>query len=81
MKSELNLVEEKINKLRETILYHSNKYYNEDDPEITDSVSKKTDYLVAGVDAGTKLAKAEELQLKGEKIQIIDEFVLLKMVN
>lgn len=49
--------------------------------KVTDSVSKKTDYLVAGVDAGTKLAKAEELQLKGEKIQIIDELVLLKMVN
>ena len=37
------------------------------------SVSKKTDYVVAGDDAGSKLAKARELE-----VSIIDEAQLQK---
>ena len=36
--------------------------------KVTDSVSKKTDYVVAGADAGSKLDKAKEL-----KVRVIDE--------
>jgi DNA ligase (NAD+) len=38
------------------------------------SVSKKTDFVIAGADAGSKLTKAQELS-----IPIIDEAEFLKM--
>jgi DNA ligase (NAD+) len=44
--------------------------------KVTDSVSKKTDYLVVGEDAGSKLAKAESLG-----ITIISEADLLAMLE
>ncbi len=40
------------------------------------SVSKKTDYLVAGASAGSKLAKAQELGIK-----IIDEAAFVEMLK
>jgi DNA ligase (NAD+) len=43
---------------------------------VTNSVSKSTDFLVAGADAGSKLAKAQSL-----KVEIIDEAELLKRVG
>ena len=43
---------------------------------MTGSVSKKTDYLVAGDSPGTKLAKAEEVGT-----EILDEDGLLKLVG
>ena len=42
--------------------------------KVSGSVSKKTDYVVAGADAGTKLQKAEQLG-----VRIIDEAELLRM--
>jgi DNA ligase (NAD+) len=44
--------------------------------KVTGSVSKKTDYVVAGDDPGTKLAKAEELE-----VPVIDEAELGKLVS
>ena len=49
--------------------------------KVTGSVSKKTDYLLAGENAGSKLTKAEDLKSKGEKIKIIDEKEFLAMIN
>ena len=40
------------------------------------SVSKKTDYLVAGADAGSKLAKAQKLD-----VTILDEDAFAELVN
>ena len=40
------------------------------------SVSKKTNYLVAGEDAGSKLDKAREL-----KVPVIDQVKLLEMLG
>ncbi|MBC8021472.1 MAG: NAD-dependent DNA ligase LigA [Burkholderiales bacterium] len=44
--------------------------------KVTGSVSKKTDYVVAGEEAGTKLDKARELG-----VQVLDEEKFLKMVS
>lgn len=43
---------------------------------VTSSVSKKTDYVIVGADAGSKLAKAKEL-----KIQTLNEQQLIEMLN
>jgi DNA ligase (NAD+) len=44
--------------------------------KVTGSVSKKTHYVVAGAEAGSKLEKAQELG-----IQVLDEDALLSMLN
>ncbi len=44
--------------------------------KVTSSVSKKTDYLVAGPNAGSKLDKARELG-----VEVIDESELAKLLN
>ena len=44
--------------------------------KVSGSVSKKTDYVVAGADPGSKLAKAEELG-----VAVIDEAQLLEMLR
>jgi DNA ligase (NAD+) len=50
------------------------KLVQEQGGKVTGSVSKKTDYVVAGADPGNKLAKAEEL---GVTVLSEDEFVEL----
>jgi DNA ligase (NAD+) len=44
--------------------------------KVAGSVSKKTDYVVAGTDAGSKLTKAQELG-----VAVIDEAHLLTLVG
>jgi DNA ligase (NAD+) len=44
--------------------------------KVSDSVSKKTDYVLAGEAAGSKLTKAQELG-----VIVIDEAQLIKMIN
>lgn len=44
--------------------------------KVAGSVSKKTDYVVAGEEAGSKLEKAQELG-----VPVVDEAQLLKMLN
>ena len=44
--------------------------------KVTGSVSKKTDYVVAGADAGSKLEKAQKLGVK-----ILDENELLRLCS
>ena len=43
---------------------------------VKDSVSKKTHYLVAGAEAGSKLAKATELN-----VPILDEAALVALLS
>jgi DNA ligase (NAD+) len=44
--------------------------------KVAGSVSKKTDYLVAGAEAGSKLDKAQELG-----VAVIDEAAMLGLLN
>jgi DNA ligase (NAD+) len=44
--------------------------------KVTGSVSKKTDYVVAGADAGSKLDKARELG-----VAVIDEKVMEELTG
>jgi DNA ligase (NAD+) len=44
--------------------------------KVAGSVSKKTDYVVAGADAGSKLTKAEELG-----VPVIDEAAMLELLE
>ena len=44
--------------------------------KVTGSVSKKTDLVIAGESAGSKLAKAQELGIK-----VIDEQELINLLN
>ena len=44
--------------------------------KVAGSVSKKTDYVVAGTDAGSKLAKAEELG-----VPVIDEAAMMELLK
>jgi DNA ligase (NAD+) len=44
--------------------------------KVTSSVSKKTSFVVAGTDAGTKLQKAQELGVK-----VLDEAELLRLLK
>jgi len=44
--------------------------------KVTGSVSKKTDYVVAGADAGSKLDKAKEL-----KVEVIDEMEMEQLLR
>jgi DNA ligase (NAD+) len=44
--------------------------------KVAGSVSKKTDYVVAGSDAGSKLTKAEELG-----VSVIDEAAMLDLLR
>jgi DNA ligase (NAD+) len=44
--------------------------------KVTGSVSKKTDYVVAGADAGSKLDKAKDLGVK-----VVDEKEMQQLLN
>ena len=44
--------------------------------KVSGSVSKKTDYVVAGAEAGSKLAKAQELGVK-----VIDETEFMRLLQ
>ena len=61
---------EKLSRERATELIEANG------GKVTNSVSKKTSYLVAGSDAGSKLQKAQELGVK-----VIDEASLMELLD
>jgi len=55
---------------------HAKKMIEDAGGKVSGSVSKKTDYVVAGTDAGSKLDKAQEL-----KIAVIDEEGLTELLK
>jgi DNA ligase (NAD+) len=55
---------------------HAKKMIEDAGGKVTGSVSKKTDYVVAGIDAGSKLDKAKELG-----VEVIDEKEMEKLVG
>lgn len=66
-------------------LSKSRKYYQdlivERGGKVVGSVSKKTNYVLLGENAGSKETKARDLIAKGAKIQIIDEEEFMKFMN
>ena len=54
----------------------ASEYLREAGAKVTGSVSKKTDYVVAGEDAGSKLRKAEELG-----VTVLDEDALKALLG
>ncbi len=49
--------------------------------KVAGSVSAKTDYLIAGADAGSKLKKAKDLAKEGCKIEVLSEDEWLALIN
>lgn len=49
--------------------------------KVAGSVSKKTDYVIAGEDAGSKLKKAKDLAEQGAKIEVLSEEEWIKLIS
>lgn len=82
-KSKNNFISDKLNNLTFVItgkLSQNREYFSNlielHGGNVSSSISKKTDYLLAGIDAGSKLDKAKKLNVK-----IINEIELLELVN